>query len=94
MTEMNKIERIPLHGTPPNQKNVGNTVSSTSFGSKSGNTATQTVGAKVGKVARQAAYYGGMAVLGIVGRGFMRGAVHAGRGAVLRNARLVRAMGA
>ena len=91
---MNKIDGVPFHGTPPSQKNVHNTVSSTSFSSKSGNTATQTVGAKVGKVARQAAYYGGMTVLGIAGRGFMRGAAHAGRAAVLRNARLVRAMGA
>ena len=66
---MNKIEGFPFHGTLPNQKHVGNTVSSKSFG------------AKLGNIAGQAAYYGGMAALGIAGRGGARGAVHAGRAA-------------
>ena len=64
---MNKIEGVPFHGTLPNSKNVGNT--QTSFG------------AKLGKIAGHAAYYGGMAALGVAGRGFARGAVHAGRAA-------------
>ena len=66
---MNKIDGVPFHGTPPSQKNINNTVSSTPFSSKLGN------------IAGQAAYYGGMAALGIAGRGFARGAVHAGRAA-------------
>ena len=66
---MNKIDGVPFHGTPPSQKNIGNTASSKSFGSKLGN------------IAGQAAYYGGMAALGIAGRGFARGAVYAGRSA-------------
>ena len=56
------------------RKNIGNTASSTSFGSKLGN------------IAGQAAYYGGMAALGIAGRGFARGAVHAGRAAFYQRA--------
>ena len=51
------------------RKNIGNTVSSKTFG------------AKLGNIAGQAAYYGGMAALGVAGRGFARGAVHAGRAA-------------
>ena len=66
---MNKIDGVPFHGTPPSQKNIGNTVSSKTFG------------AKLGNIAGQAAYYGGMAALGVAGRGFARGAVHAGRAA-------------
>ena len=67
---MNKIDGVPFHGTPPSQKkNIGNTASSTSFGSK------------LGSIAGHAAYYWGMAALGIAGRGFARGAVHAGRAA-------------
>ena len=38
-------------------------------------------GSKLRNIAGQAAYYGGMAALGIAGRGFARGAVHAGRAA-------------
>ena len=49
------------------KKNINNTVSSKPFSSKLGN------------VAGQAAYCGGMAALGVAGRGFARGAVHAGR---------------
>ena len=52
---MNKIDGVPFHGTPPSQKNINNTVSSTPFSSKLGN------------IAGQAAYYGGMAALGIAG---------------------------
>ena len=69
-----KFEGVPFHGTPPSQKNIGNTVSS------------KTVGAKLGNIAGQAAYYGGMAALGIAGRGFARGAVHAGRAAFYQRA--------
>ena len=64
-----KFEGVPFHGSPPNQKHIGNTVSQKTFG------------AKLGNIAGQAAYYGGMAALGIAGRGFARGAVHAGRAA-------------
>ena len=56
------------------KKNINNTVSSTPFSSKLGN------------IAGQAAYYGGMAALGIAGRGFARGAVHAGRAAFYQRA--------
>ena len=66
---MNKIEGVPFHDTLPNQKHVGNTVSSKSCR------------AKLRNIAGQAAYYGGMAALGIAGRGFARGAVNAGRAA-------------
>ena len=72
---MDKIDGIPFHGTPPSQKkNINNTVSSTPFSSKLGN------------IAGQAAYYGGMAALGIAGRGVARGAVHAGRAAFYQRA--------
>ena len=71
---MKKIDGVPFHGTPPSQKNINNTVSSTPFSSKLGN------------IAGQAAYYGGMAALGIAGRGFARGAVHAGRAAFYQRA--------
>ena len=71
---MNKFEGVPFHGTPPSQKNVGNTANSKSFGSKLGN------------IAGQAAYYGSMAAIGIAGRGFARGAVHAGRAAFYQRA--------
>ena len=64
---MNKFEGVPFHGTPPNQKNIGNTVSQKTFG------------AKVGNNEGQATYYGGMTALGVAGRGFARGAFHAGR---------------
>ena len=77
---MNKIDGVPFHGTPPSQKkNIGNTVSSKTFG------------AKLGNIAGQAAYYGGMAALGIAGKAAggvalnavrtlgPRAAVHAGR---------------
>ena len=76
---MNKSEGVPFHGTPPNNKHIGNTVSAKSFG------------AKVGNIAGQAAYYGGMAALGMVGKAAggvalnavrtlgPRAAVHAGR---------------
>ena len=63
---MDKVEGVPFHGTPPNQKNVGDTVSSKSFGSK------------LSKIAGQAAYYGSMAALGVVGRKLARGTVLAG----------------
>ena len=66
---MNKFEGVPFHGTPPSQKNVGNTANSKSFGSK------------LGDIAGQAAYYGSMAALGIAGRGLARGAVLGGRAA-------------
>ena len=78
---MNKFEGVPFHGTPPSSKHVGNTVSSSTFSAKA--------------VLGHAAYYGSMAALGIAGRGFMRGAVHAGRAAVYGNAALAaRALGA
>ena len=66
---MNKFEGVPFHGTPPSQKNVGNTANSKSFGSKLGN------------IAGQAAYYGSMATLGIARRGLARGVVLGGRAA-------------
>ena len=53
-------------------KSIGNTASSKSFGSKLGNIAGQ-------------ALIGG--ALGIAGRGFARGAVHAGRAAIYAGAR-------
>ena len=68
---MNKVDGAPFHGTPPNQKNINNTVSSKTFGAKLGNIAGQ---ALIG------------AALGIAGRGFARGAVHAGRAAFYQRA--------
>ena len=68
---MNKIDGVPFHGTPPSQKNINNTVSSKTFGAKLGNIAGQ---ALIG------------AALGIAGRGFARGAVHAGRAAFYQRA--------
>ena len=68
---MNKIDGVPFHGTPPSQKNINNTVSSTPFGAKLGNIAGQ-------------ALIGG--AVGSVGRGFARGAVHAGRAALYARA--------
>ena len=74
---MNKIEGVPFHGTLPNSKNVGNTQPS--------------FGAKLGKIAGHAAYYGSVAALGMVGNAAggvalnavrtlgPRAAVHAGR---------------
>ena len=88
-----KFEGVPFHGTPPSQKNVGNTVSSKSFG------------AKVGNIAGQAAYYGGMAALGMVGNAAggvalnavrtlgPRAAVHAGRAYVYSHMGRVAARG-
>ena len=72
---MNKFEGVPFHGTPPSQKNVGNTANSKSFGSKLGN------------IAGQAAYYGSMAALGVVGRGLARGTVLAGASLFQRGTR-------
>ena len=69
---MNKIDGVPFHGTPPSQKkNINNTVSSKTFGAKLGNISGQ---ALIG------------AALGIAGRGFARGAVHAGRAAFYQRA--------
>ena len=65
---MNKFEGVPFHGSPPNQKHIGNTASKSAW-------------SKAGNIAGQAAYYGATAALGIAGRGFARGAVHAGRAA-------------
>ena len=80
---MNKIEGVPFHGTLP---------------SKHVMPSQRTFSDKAWSAAGTAAYYGGMAALGIAGRGFARGAVQAGRAAVLgraaRSAQLVRAMGA